>query len=91
MAGRLALVTGSTSGIGAAISKTLAAAGADVVVHGLPEAVDEGNEFAKSIRQEFGVKSTFIGADLFHQDEASHVVQHASKSMDGKSVDILVS
>ena len=45
LAGRVALVTGSTSGIGLAIATIYARAGADVVINGFGEAAP-GREFA---------------------------------------------
>jgi 3-hydroxybutyrate dehydrogenase len=54
LAGRTALVTGSTSGIGRAIAVSLASSGANVVLHGLASAAD-----AQALRREFqgyGVK-----------------------------------
>ena len=50
LAGRTALVTGSTSGIGLAVAKTLGAAGAHVIVHGLGSA-DEIAQAEQSVRE----------------------------------------
>jgi NAD(P)-dependent dehydrogenase (short-subunit alcohol dehydrogenase family) len=60
-AGEIAIVTGSTKGIGAGIAKRLAAEGATVVVNGRSE--DDGKEVAEAIRADGG-GATFIGADM---------------------------
>ena len=59
MKGKLALITGSTSGIGLGIAKSLAAQGASLVMHGLgnkSEIESNCNEIAK----EFNVPVDFI-------------------------------
>jgi 3-hydroxybutyrate dehydrogenase len=63
LAGKLALVTGSTSGIGLGIARALAAAGADIVLNGLGVAA-ELDRTREQIAAEFGVKASFSPADM---------------------------
>lgn len=62
LAGRTAVVTGSSSGIGRAIALELASAGAAVIVHGRNN-VSGANETAEMIRKN-GRESTVLLADL---------------------------
>ncbi len=64
--GKVALVTGSASGIGAAIATALAAAGADVVCHGRS---DSGRSTVEDVLR-LGRRSFGIQADL--ADRATH-------------------
>jgi 3-hydroxybutyrate dehydrogenase len=57
--GRIALVTGSTSGIGLGIATELMRAGAHVILNGI-EAFDQGRAIAESL----GAKATYLHADL---------------------------
>lgn len=84
LVGRRALVTGSSSGLGEAIARRLAAEGATVVVHGRDRARAEA--VAKSIREDGGVADVAIG-DLATDAGAAQV--HAAAA-EGGSVDILV-
>lgn len=63
LAGRVALVTGSTSGIGLGIARALAAAGAAVVLNGVPGQQDIAT-LTGSLAREFGVEIGFSGADM---------------------------
>ena len=60
--GRVALVTGSTSGIGLAIASALAGAGADVVINGFGEAAAIDAELTRL--RALGVRAIHDGADL---------------------------
>lgn len=59
MKGKLALVTGSTSGIGLGIAKSLAAQGASLIVHGFGNEQDiESN--CQEMAKKFNVPVSFI-------------------------------
>ena len=85
--GKVALVTGSTSGIGLGIAQRLAAAGADIVLNGFgePAAIDA---LVKDIGSRHGVRVNYQAADLSRADEATALIDNATKAM-GR-VDILV-
>jgi 3-hydroxybutyrate dehydrogenase len=63
LAGRSALVTGSTSGIGLAIAEALAAEGAGIVLNGLGDA-DEIAAIQDRLAETHGVEVIYSGADL---------------------------
>ncbi len=80
---KLALVTGSTAGIGLAIAKSLAAEGASVVVNGRTE--DRVNEASKKIRKDHpGAKLEGLATDLAKPEGAEETIRRFPK------LDILV-
>nr|WP_302474511.1 SDR family oxidoreductase [Roseococcus sp. MDT2-1-1] len=83
MAGRTALVTGSTGGIGLASAETLAALGCGVVLHGLAREA-EGEEVAAELGGRLGVPARYLRAEL---GDAASVARLAAAA---GAVDILV-
>ena len=67
LAGRRALITGSTSGIGLGIARSLAEQGAHVVLNGFGHP-DEIARVRAGITQDFGVEVAYSGADLSKAD-----------------------
>jgi 3-hydroxybutyrate dehydrogenase len=63
LSGRIAVVTGSTSGIGQTIAEQLAKAGASVVLNGFGDAA-EIEKLRSTIESETGVKVIYSGADM---------------------------
>jgi 3-hydroxybutyrate dehydrogenase len=84
---RNALVTGSTSGIGLAIARALAEAGANVVINGMGEAAAIEKERA-SLEKEFGVKAFYNGADMLKAGEIAGMVADVQARLG--SLDILI-
>lgn len=83
LAGLRAVVTGSTSGIGRAVALELAAAGADVIVHGRRAAAAE--EVADQVRGA-GVRSAVVLADLHEAAACRRLVDEAWQTWDGLDV-----
>ena len=75
LSGKRALITGSTSGIGEQIAKTLAIEGASVVIHGRREG--EAQRVADAITEAGGKAAVAIG-DLGCDGEATKVVEAAA-------------
>lgn len=63
LAGKVAVVTGSTSGIGLGIARALAAQGAAITLNGLAEP-GEAERIQASMRSEFGIDILFSPADM---------------------------
>jgi 3-hydroxybutyrate dehydrogenase len=85
--GKLALVTGSTSGIGLGIARALAAAGADIVLNGFGDA-DQIEALRSELAATHGVKVSYNGADISKPAEIAAMIAEAAKAHG--SVDILV-
>lgn len=87
LAGRRALVTGSSRGIGAALARTFAAAGADVAVHFTGQ-VAPAEEVAAAVRA-LGRRSCAVQADLGADDGPARAYAGAVDGLGGPP-DILV-
>jgi 3-hydroxybutyrate dehydrogenase len=85
--GKSALVTGSTSGIGLAIARALAAQGANLTVNGFGDKVTIEKE-RTGIEKEFGVKAHYSPADMTKPAEIAEMVRGAEQAFG--SLDILV-
>ena len=85
--GKVALVTGSTSGIGLGIARAFAGRGADVMLNGFGPA-DEIEALRAGLAEEFGVRAAYDGADLSRAEQVKALVQRTETELGG--VDVLV-
>merc|ERR1719454_1610353 len=87
LSGKVALVSGSTSGIGLSMAESLASAGCDIVLNGFGDP-DEIKKLEADMASTYGVKTLYIGADLTSADAIKAICDEATAKL-GK-VDILV-
>jgi 3-hydroxybutyrate dehydrogenase len=85
--GKVALVTGSTSGIGLGIARALAGDGADIMLNGFAAQADIDRETA-AIEADFGVRVGYSGADLSSGVGVRQMVEETTAKF--SSVDVLV-
>ncbi len=86
LSGHVALVTGSSKGLGASIVRNLASAGASVVVNAFNN-VQRAQKIADEIT-EGGGKAIAVGADVTNQDEITALVEETSSKLG--PIDIVV-
>ena len=84
---RNAVITGSTSGIGLAYAKALAAEGVNVLINGFGKPEDIETERA-GIERQFGVKAVYSPADMTKPDQIKGMIDQAASDLGG--VDILI-
>jgi 3-hydroxybutyrate dehydrogenase len=85
--GKVAVVTGSTSGIGLGMARAFAEQGAHVMLNGLGDAA-EIEKTRAAVEKDFGVKVLFHGADMTKADQIEDMIKTANDKLG--SVDILV-
>src|SRR3954451_19146695 len=85
--GKVALVTGSTSGIGLGIARVLAAEGADLLINGFG---DPGKieKLCADVASGFGIRTRYSAADIAKPDQVAGMVRQAEQELG--AVDILV-
>ena len=84
---KTALVTGSTSGIGLAIARALAAEGANIVLNGFGDA-DAIESARVGIEGTYGVEARYSAADMSKPEAVDAMVREANEAFG--SVDVLV-
>ncbi len=82
---KIVIVTGATSGMGAAIAKLFAAEGARVVVNGRNE--ERGNQVVSDIRKNKG-EATFVQSDISTEEGNTHLFKKTISAYGG--VDVVV-
>ena len=87
LAGKVALITGSTSGIGLGIARCLGEQGADLMLNGFgePTAVEA---LRAELADAYGVRVAYDGADLSHAAQVAELVLRTHAALGG--LDVLV-
>ncbi len=87
LAGRVALVTGSSSGIGLGIARALAKAGASVMLNGL-EPMERVATLVEQVGQDCQSSAAYAAADLSQPSAVTQLVEQTERTLG--PVDILV-
>jgi 3-hydroxybutyrate dehydrogenase len=87
LAGKTALITGSTSGIGLGIAQALAAKGANIVLNGFGER-DAIESLRSQLQKDHGVTASYQAADMSVTSEIEQMMASANAACGG--IDILV-
>src|SRR5829696_224107 len=85
--GKVAIVTGSTSGIGLAIAEVLAEAGADIVLNGFGE-TQAIERLRAGVAERHGIRALYSGADMGKTEDIEALIRLADREF-GR-LDILV-
>jgi 3-hydroxybutyrate dehydrogenase len=85
--GKVAVVTGSTSGIGLAYARAFAGAGASIVLNGMGAPTEVEKE-RSAIESDFGVKAVYSSADMAKPSEIAELITLGENTFG--SVDVLV-
>ena len=85
--GKVAVVTGSTSGIGLGIARALGSGGADLMINGFGEAAAI-EKLRKEIAASYGVRVAYSGADLSKPAAVTGLIEQTTAEL-GR-VDVLV-
>ena len=85
--GKVAVVTGSMSGIGLAYARAFAGAGANIVLNGMGAPADVEKE-RSAIESDFGVKAVYSPADMAKPNEIAELIALGEETLG--SVDVLV-
>ncbi len=78
--GKVAIVTGSTSGIGLGLAQALAAEGADILLNGFGDPA-EIERLRKSLTATHGVRAAYSNADLSQAAAVSAMVEQATEEL----------
>lgn len=87
LSGHVAVVTGSTSGIGLGIATSLAMAGAKVALNSHLDR-EEDHQIAADLAEKSGVEVIYIQADMSNGEACASLIEQASEKLG--TVDILV-
>lgn len=84
---KIALITGSTSGIGHGIAAGLAKAGANIAINGISDEV-AADRICSELESEYHISAKFFGADLSTSDGAEDLIARVHRDLG--PIDILV-
>lgn len=87
LSNKTAIITGSTSGIGLAIARALAAQGANIMLNGFGD-MNEIEKLRSALAAEYKVKVEYHGADMSRSTEIVELVEQCTRELGG--VEILV-
>ena len=85
--GKIAVVTGSTSGIGLGIARVLASKGCKLVINDHTHS-DDARRIAADLAAETGAEIRYIGADMSKAEDCARLIEEATAAFG--QVDILV-